>query len=72
MEEFDKTRDLVCEGMTELETSAPETFVNAAVDCHLRQIERGGAGKKACKLCEVHENIEVTSRVGVGLVEQEL
>ncbi len=59
-------RDRVCSEMKELETSAPESFLNAAVDCHLRQIEQGGGGgmdsaKKSgeCRLCEVHGSIEL-------------
>ncbi len=58
-------RETVCTGMKELETSPPESFLNGAVDCHLRQIERGGGGNK-CKLCLVHENIEVENIFGRG------
>ena len=63
-------RETVCTGMKELESSPAETFLNAAVDCHLRQIERGGGANK-CKLCTVHEDIEVYENLIFKFVKAE-
>lgn len=52
-------RDRVCGEIKLLEDSPPETFLNAAVDCHLRMSSNQKKSKKSCKLCQVHEDIEV-------------
>ena len=62
--EFDTSRDQVAKDLENLCNSPPETFVNGAVDCHLRtsninKQKAKGSGLFKCKLCEVHDLIEI-------------
>jgi hypothetical protein len=45
--------------MKELTESDPEIFLNAAVDCHLRVSTMAQKNKNKCRLCTVHDNIEI-------------
>jgi hypothetical protein len=45
--------------MRELQTAEPETFLNGAVDCHLRASSLAAKHKDKCRLCAVHDNIEL-------------
>ena len=45
--------------MAELAGSDPELFLNGAVDCHLRVSTLAQKSKTKCRLCTVHDNIEI-------------
>ena len=55
---FDEMRDNVFGELKRLQDSPAETFLNGAVDCHLRQSSLAKKNKKKCDLCQVHDLIE--------------
>ena len=55
---FDEMRDKVCSELRRLQTSPAESFLNGAVDCHLRQSSIANKHKSKCDLCTVHDLIE--------------
>ena len=61
--EFDKSRDSIASQLVRLRSASPETFLNGAVDCHLRfsnvNKNKGKEGAFKCQLCEVHDLIEI-------------
>ena len=52
-------RTSVCKSVQELDCSPPEQFLHDAVECHLRASGANKKVKKSCKLCQVHEDIEL-------------
>ncbi len=54
-----KARKSVLKDIRELQTAEPETFLNGAVDCHLRASSLAAKHKDKCHLCAVHDNIEL-------------
>ncbi|CAB4054913.1 SHPRH [Lepeophtheirus salmonis] len=55
----DNCRKQVLKGMKLLKDSPLESFVNNAVDCHLRTSALSRKNKKKCELCSIHDDIEV-------------
>ena len=54
---FDSMRDNVHAELKRLETSPAESFLNGAVDCHLRQSSLANKHKTKCELCRVSDDI---------------
>lgn len=52
-------RDRVCQELEKLQVEPPEKFLSDSVDCHLRLSGASKKNKKVCKLCQVHEDIEL-------------
>ncbi len=67
-------RENVCQKINALESSPPDSFVNAAVDCHLRvsAVNQQRKNKKVCRLCEVHDDIEVYESLIFHFVKDEI
>ena len=60
LSELDKNREAVTRQMRFLSETNPENFLNKAIDCHLRVSSVSTKYKNKCKLCEVHDAIEVS------------
>lgn len=58
--------------MKELESADPEIFLNGAVDCHLRASTLAHKTKNKCRLCTVHDNIEVYENVLFHFIKGEI
>ena len=72
LEDFEKKREIVMAEIKELEESNPEEYLNAAVECHLRVSTASRKNKKKCKLCEVHDNIEIYENTLFHFVKGEI
>ena len=58
--------------LKKLQSSPPEAFLNKAVECHLRMSSVAQKNKDKCKLCTVHDNIEVYEHVIFHFVRGEV
>ena len=58
--------------LKKLQSSPPEHFLNKAVECHLRMSSVAQKNKDKCKLCTVHDNIEVYEHVIFHFVRGEV
>ena len=58
--------------MKELAESNPEQFLNDAVDCHFRISTLSRKNKNKCRLCEVHDNIEIYENTLFHFVKGEI
>ena len=72
LDDLDKKRDIVMKDMKELAESNPEQFLNAAVECHLRLSTASRKNKKKCRLCAVHDNIEIYENTLFHFVKGEI
>ncbi|TRY78378.1 hypothetical protein TCAL_01692 [Tigriopus californicus] len=70
--QLDTTREGVTKGLTNLRESPPETFLNGAVDCHLRVSAASQKNRKLCQLCLVHDEIEVYESMIFHFVKDEI
>ena len=58
--------------LKKLQSSPPEAFLNKAVDCHLRMSSVAQKNKEKCKLCSVHDNIEIYEQLIFHFVRGEV
>ena len=58
--------------LQKLQNSPPEAFLNKAVECHLRMSSVAQKNKDKCKLCSVHDNIEIYEHVIFHFVRGEV
>ena len=72
LEDLEKKRDVVMADMKELAKSNPEQFLNGAVECHLRVSTASRKNKSKCRLCEVHDNIEIYENTLFHFVKGEI
>ena len=72
LEDLEKKREVVMNDMKELAESNPEQFLNDAVDCHLRISTASRKNKNKCRLCEVHDNIEIYENTLFHFVKGEI
>eukprot|EP00095_Tigriopus_kingsejongensis_P004239 maker-scaffold711_size108467-snap-gene-0.24 protein:Tk04239 transcript:maker-scaffold711_size108467-snap-gene-0.24-mRNA-1 annotation:"e3 ubiquitin-protein ligase shprh" len=70
--EIDSARENVVKKVQVLKESPPETFLNGAVDCHLRMSATSQKNKKKCELCLVHEHIEAYEGILFHFVKDEI
>lgn len=67
-----RTRESVTKGITNLRESPPESFLNGAVDCHLRVSAASQKNRKLCQLCLVHDEIEIYESMIFHFVKDEI
>ena len=72
LSELDKNREAVTRQMRFLSETNPENFLNKAIDCHLRVSSVSTKYKNKCKLCEVHDMIEVYENILFHFVKGEI
>ena len=72
LSELDKNREAVTRQMRFLSETNPENFLNKAIDCHLRVSSVSTKYKNKCKLCEVHDAIEVYENILFHFVKGEI
>jgi len=72
LSELDKNRETVTKQMRFLSETNPDNFLNKAIDCHLRVSSVATKYKKKCKLCEVHDQIEVYENILFHFVKGEI
>ena len=65
-------RDRVTAELAALQNAPAEVFLNAAVDCHLRMSAVVQKAKKKCKLCTVHDDIELYEGIIFHFVKGEV
>jgi len=71
-DEIDTYRNKVMKDIKLLLETPPEQFVNKAVGCHLRVSTIAQKKKTTCKLCEVHDNIEIYEKALFHFVKGEI
>ena len=72
LSDLDKNREAVTGQMRVLSETNPENFLNKAIDCHLRVSSVSTKYKNKCKLCEVHDSIEVYENTLFHFVKGEI
>merc|ERR1719273_2223416 len=72
IEEMDNMRNVMNKDLKKLQSSPPEAFLNKAVDCHLRMSSVAQKNKEKCKLCSVHDNIEIYEQLIFHFVRGEV
>ena len=72
LSDLDKNRDSVTKQMRFLSETNPEKFLNSAIDCHLRVSTVASKYKTKCKLCQVHDQIEVYENTLFHFVKGEI
>ena len=72
LSDLDKNRECVTKQMKFLSESNPEKFLTQAIDCHLRVSTVANKYKTKCKLCQVHDHIEVYENTLFHFVKGEI